>query len=133
MRVPRGGDAPAVEFARFVEFPQFFERLPTMVVSGCIRRVRCEHGFAFRDGARPFTSVDVFHSQTVTGKFARWVGSQDLFEELDARSHLSVRIPLVGFFFVGFTSWLVRSLNRCGGSTRGDGIPLHGCLWATPG
>src|SRR5580692_71910 len=67
MRVARGGDAAAVEFARVVEAAQLLERLPAVIIGCRIRRIGNQHGFEFRDRARPFACVDVFHRQSVTG------------------------------------------------------------------
>src|SRR4051812_151573 len=87
MWVASGRNSTAVEFARFVQTAHLLERLATVIIGRRIRRIGRQHGFEFRNRARPFPSVDVFHGQSVTSEFARRVPRQDFFEELNARGH----------------------------------------------
>src|SRR5580765_7012615 len=81
MGVARGGDAAAVEFAGVVQPAKFFERLTAMIIGRRIARIGDQHGFEFRDRARPFACVDVFHCPSVTSEFAGGVLGQNLFEK----------------------------------------------------
>src|ERR1019366_1545688 len=128
MGIIRGDDTAAVKFARFVQTAQFFERLAAVIIGRRVGRIGRQHRFEFLNRARPFPSVDVFRGQSVTRKFIGRVLGQNLLEKLDARGHLSARIPLYWY-----CRWHAPFSNL-----RGAWIPAAGtqplvCRWAMPG
>ena len=78
MRIARSGDPPAVQIAGLVEFAQFFESLPAMVISSGILGIGPQHGLEFLNGGLQVAGPDVLHRQAVARKGVGGIIGQEL-------------------------------------------------------